>query len=485
MIWMFLTILLVLAAFVLYCLNNAWKLQPTPAKDAMPPAVDVTRARRYAEKLSEMVRIPTVSSRFDQDMEPFYAFRECVKELFPLVHEKCQVSYPGDALVYYLPARGTPVNDPILLMSHHDVVAAPRDGWEKDPFCGEIDEQGRVWGRGTVDTKGSLMCALQALEELLESGWEPEADVYITSSCTEAWSGPSAPAVVDFLKEKGVHRGMLMDEGGMILQEPIAGVKGRYCMVGVLEKGYGDVKFIARSTGGHASAPKRNTPIPKLAKFICRVEKKNPFRVEFSPAVNAMFTGIAPYASNFGLRRVLANLWLFRPLLKKVMPLISAQAAAMLRTTIAFTMQQGSAGYNVLPQEASVCANMRFIPHQGTDESIALITELAKKYGLETEVIYKGYPSGSLDLNGEAFHLVEKAIADVFPGVGVMPYVVTGGTDARFYGEVCDSCVRFSPVCYGPEQMAGMHGLNENIESGCLPSAVDYYKTVILAQENR
>jgi carboxypeptidase PM20D1 len=70
-------------------------------------------------------------------------------------------------------------------------------------------------------------------------------------------------------------------------------------------------------------------------------------------------------------------------------------------------MQQGSAGYNVLPQEASVCANMRFIPHQGTDESIALITELAKKYGLETEVIYRGYPSKSLDLKGEAFKLVE------------------------------------------------------------------------------
>lgn len=128
---------------------------------------------------------------------------------------------------------------------------------------------------------------------------------------------------------------------------------------------------------------------------------------------------------------------------------------------------------------------MRFIPHQGTDESIELIIELAKEYGLETEVIYRGYPSKALDLNGEAYKLVERTIGEVFPGVGVMPYVVTGGTDARFYGEVCDSCVRFSPVCYGPEQMAGMHGLNENIETGTLPDAVDYYKAIILAQEKR
>ena len=345
--------------------------------------------------------------------------------------------------------------------------------------------EGKVWGRGAADTKCSLMAFLQAAEEMMLSGYEPKCDVYLASSCTEEIGGTGAPKMAAWLKEHGVHLFMLCDEGGSIIQDPIGGVSGHFAAVGIFEKGYGDVKFIARSTGGHASAPKRNTPIPKLAKFICRVEKKNPFRTEFSPAVNAMFSGIAPYAGNFGLRMVLANLWLFRPLLKKVMPMISAQAAAMLRTTIAFTMQQGSAGYNVLPQEASVCANMRFIPHQGTDESIALITELAKKYGLETEVIYRGYPSKSLDLKGEAFKLVEKTIGEVFPGVGVMPYVVTGGTDARFYGEVCDSCVRFSPVCYGPEQMAGMHGLNENIETGTLPGAVDYYKSIILAQENR
>ena len=271
----------------------------------------------------------------------------------------------------------------------------------------------------------------------------------------------------------------------MIVEEPVGGVKGLYGMVGVVEKGYGDVKFVAKSNGGHASAPGKNTPIPRLAKFISAVEKKTPFRVAFTPAVNAMFTRIAPYVGNFGLRLVMANLWLFRPILKKVMPMISPQAAAMLQTTIAFTMQSGSAGYNVLPQEASVCANMRYIPHQGTDESIDVITELAKKYGLETEVIYRGYPSKSLDLEGEAFAITQETIKTCFPGIGILPYVVTGGTDARFYDEVADSCVRFSPVNYGPEQMAGMHGLNENIEAGCLPGAVDYYKEIIKAQARR
>ena len=56
---------------------------------------------------------------------------------------------------------------------------------------------------------------------------------------------------------------------------------------------------------------------------------------------------------------------------------------------------------------------------------------------------------------------------------------MTGGTDARFYQEICDARLRFSPVVYGPEQMKGMHGLNENIDTFSLPGAVDFYKTVI------
>ena len=482
MIWLLYVLLAVLGVLVLLLAVAALRTLMIPCKVTdYQLSKDTARVDAYAEKLSKMVQKETISSRADPAIEKFREFHKLLEELFPTVFANCEkIEIDGNLLLKW---KGKTDKDPILLMSHMDVVEAGGE-WKYPPFSGTIAE-GKVWGRGAADTKCSLMAFLQAAEEMMNEGFVPACDVYLASSCTEEIGGSGAPKLAAWLKEHGVHLFMLCDEGGSIIQDPIGGVSGHFAAVGIFEKGYGDVKFIARSNGGHASAPKRNTPIPRLAKFICRVEKKDPFRIEFSPAVNAMFSGIAPYAGNFGLRMVLSNLWLFRPLLKKVMPLISAQAAAMLRTTIAFTMQQGSAGYNVLPQEASVCANMRFIPHQGTEESIALITELAKKYGLETEVIYKGYPSKSLDLNGEAFYMVEKAIGDVFPGVGIMPYVVTGGTDARFYGEVCDSCVRFSPVCYGPEQMAGMHGLNENIESGTLPGAVDYYKTVIVAQENR
>ena len=167
------------------------------------------------------------------------------------------------------------------------------------------------------------------------------------------------------------------------------------------------------------------------------------------------------------------------------MPAVSAQAAAMLQTTIAFTMQSGSDACNVLPQEASVSANMRFIPHQGERESLEVIRELAARYGLEMEIMHSSDYTKPVDVKGGAFRQVEQVIGDTFPGLPVCPYVMTGATDASFYQAICDNCIRFAPVVAGPEQMKGMHGLNETMGVDCLPGAVDFYKNLIRAQERR
>ena len=89
-----------------------------------------------------------------------------------------------------------------------------------------------------------------------------------------------------------------------------------------------------------------------------------------------------------------------------------------------------------------------------------------------------------MDIHGEGFRTVENVIARTFPGVPVCPYVMTGATDARNYERIAENVVRFAPVIYGPEQMQGMHGVNENIEYNCLPGCVDFYKNLIAAMEN-
>ena len=158
-----------------------------------------------------------------------------------------------------------------------------------------------------------------------------------------------------------------------------------------------------------------------------------------------MFKRLSPYAP-FGLKLVMGNLWLFGPLMKPVLGSISAQAGAMLQTTIAFTMQSGSDAYNVLPQEATLGVNLRFIPHQGMEESLSILRKLAEKHGLEMEVISANDYSKPVDIKGEAFTQVERVIGETFPGLAVCPYVMTGATDAYYYPEFCPCCIRFAPV---------------------------------------
>ena len=394
------------------------------------------------------------------------------------MHEKLERTVIDGNLLYYW--KGKSSEKPILLMSHQDVVPAEGE-WLHEPFSGDIAD-GKVWGRGASDTKCSVMAFFEAVEELLREDYTPECDVYLASSCTEEWAGDGAPKIVEELKRRGVELFIVCDEGGGIIAEPIGGIKGNFAMVGVFEKGKADVKFTARSAGGHASAPAKNTPIARLAAFVNEVETHTPFKRKFLPEVSAMFARLAPYAP-FGLKLVMGNLWLFAPVMKPVLGKISAQAGAMLQTTIAFTMQSGSDAYNVLPQEATLGANMRFIPHQGEKESLEIIKTLAAKHGLETEIIHSNDYTEPVDINGEAFRLVEKVIGETFPGLPVSPYVMTGATDAQFYQPICPSCIRFAPAIYGPEQMKGMHGLNENIEYNCLPGAVRFYQNLIKAQK--
>ncbi len=428
----------------------------------------------YAERLSKLIQAETISTFNQTDRTKFYRFHDLLREMFPHLFNVCTFEdFDGSFLMRW---QGKGKGEPILLMNHHDVVEATGE-WKYPPFSGAIAE-GKVWGRGTLDTKGGLWAMLQAADELVADGFVPERDVYFESACTEECDGSGADMISTELKNRGIRFYMALDEGGMILEEPIGGAKGRYAMVGVGEKGCADLKFIARSSGGHASTPGKNTPLVRLGKFMAEVEKGKLFRSEISPTVEKTFSSVAETMEG-GLKFILANSKLFEPILKKVMPSVSAPGTAMLKTTVAFTMASGSEGTNVLPQEAWVIGNMRFSPHQGGKSSIEEIAELAKKFDIETVVLDPGMDSSVTDYKSEQFRLVEKAVENCFDGVKTAPWILTGATDCRYMCRVCDNCVRFAPFFMSDEQVESIHGLNECINADALAPAVDFYKYII------
>lgn len=472
MIWLILSFILLILIFII-C--RALLLKPTTAATAKVNLDTSPRADEYGEKLAKMIQRETISFRNQTDRSKFYDLHKELQTIFPNVHKVCEKHNFNGSLLFKWNGKGN--SEPILFMSHHDVVEATGK-WEHDAFSGDIDNEGRIWGRGAVDTKASLFCMLQSVEELIEGGFEPECDVYIASSCTEEWSGDGGPATVQYLKDNGVKFAFLMDEGGMILEEPVGGVKGTYGMVGVVEKGYGDIKFTAYGNGGHSSAPTKNTPLVRLGKFMVDIEKKYPFKSELNPTVREMFRRMTPNMS-FPMKIIFSNLWLFEKLLLKILPSISPAAAAMTHTTLAFTTAKGSEGYNVLPQEAYVTGNMRFIPHQDADESIQIISDIAKKYDIDSSVIYYDKSCPVVDYNSKYFHMIEDAAKNIYPGIQICPYTMTGGTDAKFYRDLTDNALRFAPLYIDKQQYGSIHALNENIFKGALPLAVDFYKYMI------
>lgn len=433
------------------------------------------RAAVYAEELAKLIRIETVSVAGTGNKEKFGRFREALRQTFPHVFGTATVEEYPDAILLCWHGRDAS-QSPFLFMNHHDVVEAT-GAWKYPPFSGTVAE-GKVWGRGTLDTKGGLWAMLRAADELIADGFAPERDVWFSSASTEETDGRGGAFVAGLLASRNIRFEMILDEGGMLVYDPIGGADGTFAMVGLGEKGCVDLKFVARSAGGHASSPGKNTPLVRLGKFMAAAEKQVIFPAGIHPVTQEMMRRMAPTMKG-AMRTAFSRPDVFSPILLKKMPAASPSGNAMLRTTVAFTMAGGSSGTNVLPEEAYVVGNLRTSHHQGREASIEAIRALAAKYDIETVVLDPGTDSAVSDHRLPAFAVLEEAVGDCFPGVRVAPYIMFGASDARYFTDLSDSVYRFLPFTATDAQIASIHGLDENVDVAALPPAVDFYKNLM------
>ncbi|MBR4942311.1 MAG: M20/M25/M40 family metallo-hydrolase [Clostridia bacterium] len=432
------------------------------------------RTEAYAAQLGRLIQAETVSAINQKEKVKFTSFQSLLREEFPAIFRACEPEdFDGSLLLRW---KGDSDKDPVMLMNHHDVVEAPGN-WKYPPFSGTVAE-GKIWGRGAVDTKGGLWAMLCAANELASEGFKPRHDVYFFSACNEETSGQGADTVSRILKNRGLRFSMVLDEGGMMIYDPIGGADGTFAMIGLGEKECVELKFIARSRGGHASTPARDTPLVRLGKFMVAAETTNVFEADIPPELYEMFSRLGSKMKQ-PLKGVLSHPRLFRDTLIRTLPAVSDTAGAMLKTTIAFTMASGSEGTNVLPQEAWVIGDMRCSHHQGSTGSIAAIKELADKFDVDVLVLSRGVSSPISSPKSEAFRLIEKGIKEIAPDVIPCPYLMTGASDCRFMSRISDNCLRFTPFTITTEQLECIHGVNENLDISCLEPAVNFYKYII------
>lgn len=474
MLYVLYGVLALILILVIVLAVNTVRIGTKKTDTVSPQLPDESQVQLCGKKLSAMVKCETITSVTN---EKIYAFHQVLKEQFPNVFATLEVhDIDNGALLLKWPGKN-PEKNGILLMAHQDVVPATGE-WEHDPFSGDIDENGVIWGRGTVDTKGSLAAIFQSVEELIAEGFVPQNDVYIASSKNEEANGTGAPATVKFLQDNGVKLSLVLDEGGAIVDAPLPGLSGKFAMIGLIEKGYGAVKFTAKSNGGHASTPTPDTPIARIGKFVTYMDEKQPFNKQFTMPIEKMFTTLAPYMTG-ALKVVMANLWLFKPVLTKILPKFSAQAGAMLGTTCAFTMCSGSPAENVIPEEATLTANLRYMINEREEASLKKLESIAAKFDLKMDVLTTRDCSSVADITTGAYDSVVATLEKTFPECGCAPYVMLQGSDSRNYEPVCDCVLKFAPLIITKQQMASIHGINENISAMAIARAVVFYKELI------
>lgn len=448
---------------------------------AAPPAAytpDLTQQEldTAAQKLGDMVRIPTVSKHEHEDLSQFYKFHAELERLFPLLHEKLEKTELQGTLLYRWPGLD-PEKKPILLMGHQDVVPATDEGWRVGAYSGTVVD-GCLYGRGAMDCKSTMYMELQAVEELLAEGFTPPCDVYLEYAINEETGGKGAANAMEYLKNKGVQLALVMDEGGAVIEEAIPGMDRPFAVIGITEKGYMDVKITARGKGGHSSTPPRNTPAARLFAFATEIEKKRPFRKALLPEVQVMFRKMAP-SLPFALRMVMGNLWLFKPLLMALMPVISPFGEALMATTCCFTQMEGSGAANVIPKEPYLIANLRTSVHQNCAETLEILKKYGKKYDLEFEVLLQRDASPVSNIHSREYAYVESLVAKHFPDAGCAPYVIMGGTDCRHFHALTENALRFAPVRATQSQNASCHAVDENVSLAALAEGVQFYKLLI------
>lgn len=434
-------------------------------------------AMRIAQKLSKMVQVNTAVLPGEDNPQQFEPMIRTLSEQFPLVFQTFRRLDPLDNNLLLKWESGHPEKEGLLFMGHMDVVDAAGQ-WDHDPFGGEIIDD-VLWGRGSIDIKSGLCGFFEAFEQLIAEGMTPQRDLYLFCSRTEENSGPGAEMAVEYLHRHGVHLEMVLDEGCSIGESPMQGIRRPYALIGLGEKGYVNLKFTARSNGGHSSQPPHLSTIGRLSRFIARVEKRSPFRCKMDATTRRMLETFAPEMP-FAQRFVYGNLWLFAPILEKVYRYRDGFHGAMLKTTAAFTIIEGAHAANILPDTAYVICNLRLSPHDTVEQVVATMQTIASRYGLETQLLDGRGASEITPLGSVPYQAIEKSIHKHFPEVGVTPYLILGGTDARHFTKVCGNVLRFVPHALTNEEVRTVHGRNEHISIHALANEVPCYKDIIL-----
>ena len=451
--------------------------------DVAPRAVWEVDAAAMLERFRGGLAIPTVSRQPGQGMDEdaFLAFRRHLARHFPRTHDQLEVELvSGHSLLFRWPGSDPSLAGTVLL-AHQDVVpvdTGSEGDWVHPPYAAAV-EDGFIWGRGSLDDKFGLFSIIEAVEALAEENFRPRRTLYLVFGHDEEVGGRNgAVKIAGLFAERGWAIGLVVDEGGAIAEGMVPGLDAPVALVGVAEKGYMSVLLEVDGMGGHSSAPPDQSAIGILSAAIVKLEEDR-FPMRLDGATRAFLEeGIGP-ESSFAMRLVYANLWLFEPLVLAALDR-SPMMAAMVRTTTAPTIFHAGLKENVLPARAQATVNLRLLPGESGDAVLGAVRRIVSDPRVEVSMAgeaREASPGSRTD--SRAWGTVVMTIREIFPDAIVAPYLLLGGTDSRYFRELCDCVYRFLPIALEPDGLRRAHGTNERIPLAGFADGARFYRRLI------
>ncbi|WP_350343095.1 M20 family peptidase [Proteinivorax tanatarense] len=445
-----------------------------------PKSININ-TERALQRFSEMVKCRTISYSDKKriDYNEFKKLHYIIEKNYPNIQKKLKKETIDHSVIYKWQGQDRTLK-PALLIAHLDVVPV-EGGTEKDwchePFSGEIAD-GFIWGRGTLDMKVQLFAILEVVENLLSQNFAPKRDIYLAFGQDEEVGGlDGAAKIAELFKDRGLEFEYVLDEGGCVTEDILKEVATPVAVVGVAEKGYADVEISCQDSGGHSSMPPQNTAVGVLCKSIVKLEQKQ-LKTKITSPVKEMLENIGPEMS-FTNKVIIANMWLFKPLFKSVFSK-SKTGNALLRTTTASTVIQGSDASNVLPQHAKAIINFRILPGETSEDVVKHVINTINDNRVSVRLIKKWEPSEiTTSPSNDTFEKIKLTIQKVFPEAIVTPYLVIGGTDGKKYEMISDNVYRFTPIKVEASEINRMHNTNERVSVENVKRSLRFFNELV------
>jgi acetylornithine deacetylase/succinyl-diaminopimelate desuccinylase-like protein len=348
----------------------------------------------------------------------------------------------------------------LILLQHTDVVPADPKYWTTDPLSGEIRD-GYLWGRGTLDMKGTGISQLSSFIRLHRAGLPLNRDVVLVATADEEAGGYYGAG---WLLE---HHPEIFEGAGMLINEGDGGTErdGEITFsVEVTQKVPVWLRLTAVDTPGHGSMPNPSSSVTRIVEALNRL-REHRFPARIIPPVDAMFKGMAAnldadsewktayrdMAHAIGEPGFLDRLQKHSPFLH-----------ALTRDTCSLTRMEASNKINVVPPEAWAEIDCRMLPDRPAEAFVQDLRDLLDGTRVEIEVLMAFTPAVS-PTDTELYGAIEAIVAEHYPGSRVFPAVSTGFTDSHFTRDAGIDSYGFDPLITAEKEWARIHGNDERI----------------------